>query len=358
MHPYIMNYQRIYYELCDYCKHTDPTNRLRKRQSNDPRLSPGAPLYTEVHHIIPRHAGGNDESSNLVRMLPEEHYLAHLLRFRAYGDRSDFVAVRCIRNGVVNPNKHKIDSGILLSKCSFLKRIGLFKQHVVNFRKQHGWHTEDGLKRISESRRGMVLCIDSVTGESVGVVSNDDPNVLSGRYVHFRTGLVAVVDVVTGCKLSISIEERLTNPDRYQSCSHYGKDSSGCNNNNYKHLSSDRIKRLYKLIPLAIEDGQYLRMRTFSSLVKEEFANDFKRVGVKWIGDINDLLSQYNMEHGTDYVFNPYKRTSKQRNKLKNATAHQRWVTDGVVNKKVVLSQLPQFLIENPTFRPGKASTK
>jgi hypothetical protein len=35
--------------------------------------------YKETHHIIPRCMGGTDESSNLVDLTPEEHYLAHQL---------------------------------------------------------------------------------------------------------------------------------------------------------------------------------------------------------------------------------------------------------------------------------------
>ncbi len=35
--------------------------------------------YTEKHHIIPRCMGGTDAYDNIVRLTPEEHYLAHQL---------------------------------------------------------------------------------------------------------------------------------------------------------------------------------------------------------------------------------------------------------------------------------------
>jgi hypothetical protein len=35
--------------------------------------------YTERHHIIPRCMGGSNEPSNIVRLTPEEHFLAHQL---------------------------------------------------------------------------------------------------------------------------------------------------------------------------------------------------------------------------------------------------------------------------------------
>jgi hypothetical protein len=35
--------------------------------------------YYEKHHILPRCMGGGDEPENLVRLTPEEHYVAHQL---------------------------------------------------------------------------------------------------------------------------------------------------------------------------------------------------------------------------------------------------------------------------------------
>jgi hypothetical protein len=40
--------------------------------------------YTEKHHIIPKCLGGKNDSSNLVKLTPEEHYLAHLLLIKIY----------------------------------------------------------------------------------------------------------------------------------------------------------------------------------------------------------------------------------------------------------------------------------
>ena len=40
--------------------------------------------YTEKHHIVPRCMGGTDDEENLVRLTPEEHYLAHQLLIKIY----------------------------------------------------------------------------------------------------------------------------------------------------------------------------------------------------------------------------------------------------------------------------------
>ena len=56
-----MDYQQIYNNLIDRATL---------------RVSEG---YVEKHHIVPRCLGGTDAKENIVRLYPEEHYLAHLL---------------------------------------------------------------------------------------------------------------------------------------------------------------------------------------------------------------------------------------------------------------------------------------
>lgn len=57
-----MNYQRHYGLLIE---------RARARNKTED--------YTERHHVVPRCLGGSDEAENLVRLTPEEHYVAHQL---------------------------------------------------------------------------------------------------------------------------------------------------------------------------------------------------------------------------------------------------------------------------------------
>lgn len=44
------------------------------------------------HHIIPRHAGGSDNPSNLVELTVAEHAEAHRLLFEQYGRKQDEIA--------------------------------------------------------------------------------------------------------------------------------------------------------------------------------------------------------------------------------------------------------------------------
>lgn len=61
-----MNYQKIY-------------NLLIERAKN--RCIDG---YFERHHIVPKCMGGNDAEENLVKLTPEEHYIAHQLLVKIF----------------------------------------------------------------------------------------------------------------------------------------------------------------------------------------------------------------------------------------------------------------------------------
>lgn len=57
----------------DYAKHYE----LLIEKANKRKLD--ANTYTEKHHITPKCLGGTNDKSNIVCLLPEEHYIAHQL---------------------------------------------------------------------------------------------------------------------------------------------------------------------------------------------------------------------------------------------------------------------------------------
>jgi hypothetical protein len=69
-----MDYKKIYDSLIF---------RGKNRQLDD--------CYYEKHHIIPRCMGGDDSIDNLVKLTPEEHYLAHQLLVKIYPDNYSLV---------------------------------------------------------------------------------------------------------------------------------------------------------------------------------------------------------------------------------------------------------------------------
>jgi len=53
---------------------------------------------THTHHIIPIHAGGTDDPSNLIEVTPEEHYKLHYERWIELGSYGDLCACRLLKN--------------------------------------------------------------------------------------------------------------------------------------------------------------------------------------------------------------------------------------------------------------------
>ena len=57
-------------------------------------------IYTHKHHIVPRHAGGSNDPSNLKELTIEEHALAHKKLFFIYGRWQDELAYQRLENQI------------------------------------------------------------------------------------------------------------------------------------------------------------------------------------------------------------------------------------------------------------------
>jgi hypothetical protein len=97
------------------------------------------------HHIIPRHAGGTDDESNLVYLTVEEHAEAHRLLYEQYGRKQDYLAWKGLA-GLIGKDE------LLKEMCSLnSSRPG--ESNTFYGRK----HTEESKKKISENRKGKNL---------------------------------------------------------------------------------------------------------------------------------------------------------------------------------------------------------
>lgn len=67
----------------NYIKFCVCKNKTRKDSSN---------FGLERHHIIPRFAGGTNNSENIVLLTPRQHILVHLLRYLEFAEKQDFRA--------------------------------------------------------------------------------------------------------------------------------------------------------------------------------------------------------------------------------------------------------------------------
>lgn len=67
--------------------------------------------YVEKHHIIPKHAGGSDDQTNLVFLIYEDHILAHYIRWIEFKDPKDKIAYSVMSNQIVDIRKERARLG-------------------------------------------------------------------------------------------------------------------------------------------------------------------------------------------------------------------------------------------------------
>ena len=71
-----LNYEKLYFAFIEKYKNQDI----------------GVGIYTEKHHIVPRHAGGGDSKDNLIVLTYRQHVFAHRLLWKTYHKSSDYCA--------------------------------------------------------------------------------------------------------------------------------------------------------------------------------------------------------------------------------------------------------------------------
>ena len=71
--------ENIYEQFIEYC-----------RSVEEEEIQSG--IYMERHHVVPKHCGGSDEDSNIIRVSRKNHILAHFYRWIAYDSKPDRVA--------------------------------------------------------------------------------------------------------------------------------------------------------------------------------------------------------------------------------------------------------------------------
>lgn len=259
-----MNYLKIHNLLIKECASLSIIDRIRKRNSLDYRLSEDY-IYTEKHHILPTSLGGGNNSDNIVEVLPEEHIFLHQLRYKIFNTREDMLAVRFCLNGYSNNTSRTFGKKLILNK-KLRQGYSWIRQNSASFRKEHGWQTEDGRRRISESMKDMIVVKDGTSWEPRGKHHKDHPKILSGEWVHHSKDVKQVINPKNGKRMMI-------HPSEAHNYQKWSPKNNGSNNSMYSGLTREDIisafKDYIKYIDNAI-DPKIMSARDFIKWAKEK----------------------------------------------------------------------------------------
>lgn len=147
-----MNYKLHYNKLMEKAK-----NRVLNKHE-----------YSENHHIIPKCIGGTNDKSNIVKLLPKEHYIAHLLLFREYPSNQKLAyAFWMMCNGNKKDKRTYRISGRLYEEIR-TKFVEILKEREPTFKGKI--HTAEAKEKISNSKKGK---LPPVAGKKYSQESKD-----------------------------------------------------------------------------------------------------------------------------------------------------------------------------------------
>lgn len=270
-------YQQLYKQIIDQAK-------LQNRQK-------GQGIYYEWHHIVPEfmfklrkrkgpkgHLSGDpNHPDNLVLLTFQEHLMCHYYLYEIHKD-----------------DRYGYQTGAALQFFFTKAGNGHMRQRNLSeidteFLYQMSHLRELGIASISKARKGKMPVVDAVTRRKIGSVSVNHPNVISGEWVHHSKGVPG---------------------------HNNGKRQDGSHNNNYKGITDEQLDRVLSLIPHVVIDECYIQKTYLLSALKKELT-EFKKLSHIWInnhlGGMSGLVSKYNQIYGTQYKYNPYYRSQRQR---------------------------------------------
>lgn len=181
-----MDYQKIYVQLVTAAK---------QRQVEG---------YTEMHHIVPKCMGGDNSSSNLVRLTAREHYIAHRLLYKIHRTPSLAHAwFAMCRNGK-GQKRYFTSLQYEYAKKAHVrelsKNIGI-KNHFYGRK-----HTAATKEKISIANKGRVKTDETIHTWVIKVASK--PKSAEHRLKIGRKGFTTIKNVITGECKRILLEDK------------------------------------------------------------------------------------------------------------------------------------------------------
>jgi hypothetical protein len=122
------------------------------------------------HHIIPKHMGGTNDSSNYVQLTVAEHAEAHRILFETYGLEEDRLAWHGLA-GIIGHEEAVRQACVLASKKA-KRRSGTNHQYYGKKRPEHGAKVSAKLKGVKKSEAHCKALSDRFTPQYKLMMAN------------------------------------------------------------------------------------------------------------------------------------------------------------------------------------------
>ena len=157
--------------------------------------------YTESHHIVPKHDGGEDSDDNLIVVTYRQHRILHKVRYKAYKQKGDFLAYNLM---------YRIHCDKKTILCSIAGKIGGRKNvesgHIFRLVEKFG--RENGMRSVESGQ------LDSIRALANNAKQREHASKL-GKMRHENGELLKTLELAwqatRGRKLSEDYKQKLSN---------------------------------------------------------------------------------------------------------------------------------------------------
>jgi hypothetical protein len=108
-------------------------------------------IIYHIHHIVPKHAGGTDDPSNLIKLTIQEHAEAHRILFERHGKKEDEIAWKAL-SGQISIDEAKKQA----------QRLGAIKGGKIAGPRPKKI-SEQGKKNMSLGQKGKIITKEHLT---------------------------------------------------------------------------------------------------------------------------------------------------------------------------------------------------
>jgi hypothetical protein len=168
---------------------------------------------THKHHIIPRHMGGSNDSSNLVELSVEDHALAHKTLYELYGKIEDHYAYLALSGQITSDDARREVCRHRMLTNNPSKNPEVVKK-ILESRKEYR-PSEETKKKLSEKFLG------------VKKSKQHADNIGKAKSKTYRVRTPTGDEIVIHCLRSYCIENNLTEQLMYKVASGVRKHHKG-----------------------------------------------------------------------------------------------------------------------------------